>query len=109
MNFLVDNQLPVALAAFLRERGHRAEHALDLHLEESDDRAIWKEAMERDAVPVSKDEDFVYLSNAEAQPCRLVWVRLGNCRNAALINAFARSIDRVVQLFDEGQRIVELR
>ena len=39
---------------------------------------------------------------------RFLWVRLGNCRNDALIAAFSSSFDTIVAAFDSGQTVVEL-
>ena len=41
MKFLVDNQLPSALARFLDAAGLEALHVRDLAMEETSDHAIW--------------------------------------------------------------------
>ena len=56
--FLVDNQLPVALARWLEAQGTAAEHVLALDLAQSPDQAIWEMAASTGAVIISKDEDF---------------------------------------------------
>lgn len=61
-----------------------------------------------DRVVVSKDEDFLYLTNQPGDAGRFLWVRLGNCRNDALIAAFSSSFDTIVAAFDSGQSVVEL-
>lgn len=109
MNFLIDNQLPRALAIHLRTLGHDCVHVLDLNLSTSDDSEIWEFAKTQDRIVVSKDEDFIFLANRPNETGRLVWVRLGNCRNVALIAAFDRIHDQLVHTFATGQRIVELR
>jgi len=38
----------------------------------------------------------------------VLWVRLGNCRNAVLLAAFARAFERVEAAFDAGESVVEL-
>jgi predicted nuclease of predicted toxin-antitoxin system len=40
VRFLVDNQLPRALATHLAQLGHEATHVLDPGLDEADDRLI---------------------------------------------------------------------
>lgn len=40
MTFLIDNQLPQALARLFVSHGHKAEHVLDLGMDEANDRAI---------------------------------------------------------------------
>jgi hypothetical protein len=58
VRFIVDTQLPDALAAWLREQGHQAEHVLEIGLAQSKDRVVWRYAQEQGAVIVTKDEDF---------------------------------------------------
>ena len=58
MRFLVDAQLPPALARWLSAHVHEAEHVLDRHMETATDSAIWDFACQNDAVIVTKDEDF---------------------------------------------------
>ncbi len=58
MQFLVDAQLPPALARLLREHGHTAEHITEIGPADAPDSEIWRYALEHDAVIVTKDEDF---------------------------------------------------
>jgi predicted nuclease of predicted toxin-antitoxin system len=109
MKLLVDNQLPAQLAAHLCRKGHDCRHVLDLGLEEATDAEIWSRAAREGEVVVSKDEDFIFLANRPDDTGRLVWVRLGNCRNAALIAAFDRVHDDLVRALEAGQRIIEVR
>ena len=60
------------------------------------------------AIVVSKDEDFLYLTNQPDEAGRFLWLRLGNCRNDALIAAFSSSFDTIVAAFDSGESVVEL-
>ena len=108
MRFLVDHQLPPSLALWLRDRGHDAEHVFDSGLHLVDDRDLWARAVVDARIVVSKDEDFLYLTNQPGAAGRFLWVRLGNCRNDALLTAFARSLDAIVAAFDLGQTVVEL-
>ena len=58
MKFIVDAQLPPALARLLCELGQEAVAVRDVGLREADDGPIWQYALEHGAVIVSKDEDF---------------------------------------------------
>ncbi len=58
MRFLVDAQLPPALARHIESSGHKAEHVVDLGLEKGTDVRIRAKAAELGAVIVTKDEDF---------------------------------------------------
>lgn len=109
MKLLVDNQLPGALAVWLRWHGHDCRHVIDVGLDEASDLDLWRRAAQDKSVLVSKDEDFVFLANRPGDDGRLIWVRLGNCRNAALLSAFEQAHDAIVVALEGGQRIVELR
>jgi len=109
VKILVDNQLPVALARYLSSPGHECEPVEAVHLEAASDPEIWQYACQRGCVVVSKDEDFLYLASRGESGASLLWVRLGNCRTKALIEAFERLWPRVEQAFLSGERVVEIR
>lgn len=69
---------------------------------------VWRRATADQRVVVSKDEDFVYLANRPNEQGRLIWVRLGNCRKAPLLDAFERALPAIDDALGSGQRIVEL-
>ena len=58
MKFLVDAQLPPALAHWLREAGHEAQAVRDIGLRDASDTIIWHHARATRAIIVTKDEDF---------------------------------------------------
>ena len=58
MRFIVDAQLPPALAAWLIAQGHEAVHVFDLNLTHADDAVIWQRAEATASVIVTKDEAF---------------------------------------------------
>jgi len=60
-------------------------------------------------VIVSKDLDFFHLSGADPNGPPFVWVRLGNCRNAALFAAFDSILPQLLQAISAGTKIVEVR
>lgn len=106
MRFVVDAQLPPALAAWIRRRGHDADHVFDLGMERADDAAIAAWAVDAQAVVVTKDDDFGRLGQGQL---RIVWIRLGNASNAALIAAVAPLWDEICAQLAGGARIVEIR
>ena len=109
MRFLVDNQLPAALARFLESVGHDAKHVLDLGLEDSSDKKIWNLATAEKRVVITKDEDFLRFSNQAGSSGSLIWVRMGNCRKKTLLEAFQRSLPMLVSALEGGNRVLELR
>jgi predicted nuclease of predicted toxin-antitoxin system len=56
--FLVDAQLPPALARWLAAAGREAEHVADVGLGDASDHTIWDYALAAGEVIISKDEDF---------------------------------------------------
>jgi predicted nuclease of predicted toxin-antitoxin system len=55
MRFLVDAQLPPALARWLAAKGHEAEHVADRGMQAASDMAIWDKALATSATIVTKD------------------------------------------------------
>ena len=58
MRFIVDAQLPPALARWLAAAGHDAEHVADRQMETASDATIWDFSLWAPAVIVTKDQDF---------------------------------------------------
>lgn len=109
MNFLVDQQLPPAIARFLDSKGHPSRHVRDLGLSDVPDAIVWQYAVQHDMVLISKDEDFYYLAVAPEATGKLVWIRIGNCRKQTLIQTFETQLDDILKAVDSGCRIVEIR
>ena len=106
--FLIDAQLPPALAESLRSLGHDAEHVNEVGLAVANDCEIWRAAIIRGAVLISKDEDFVTMSLMNPEECRLLWIRLGNTTNRALWTALEPVVSDILQSFEEGEWLIEL-
>ena len=109
MKFLVDNQLPDALASYLRNRGYDCQHLLDVGLAAVSDSEICRYAEAEARIIVTKDEDFFYLAQRPRPRIRVLWVRLGNCRTSFLLETFERLWPRIESCFDAGDQIVEIR
>lgn len=109
MIFLVDNQLPVALARHLQSSGLEAAHVTESGLERAGDREIWDYAKANGCAIVSKDEDFLYLSASDTDGPPFVWVRLGNCRNTTLLAAFDAVLPQLLSAIDAGAKVIEIR
>lgn len=109
MNFIIDAQLPPALARWLVEQGHSSIHVIDLGMEAADDQQIWEEARNRNAVVISKDEDFVDLWLLSDGSVSLVWLRKGNCSSRALVEWLKRLWPEASRRLEQGERLIELR
>jgi predicted nuclease of predicted toxin-antitoxin system len=108
MRFLVDAQLPPALARWLTEQGHNAEHVVDCGLVEADDRSIWEHALSSGAVIVSKDEDFRSRRILNAQGPSVVWIRLGNASRRETLRWFGAVFPDVLVALSRGDTLVEI-
>ena len=106
--FLVDAQLPPALARWLSAAGHEAEHVADRGLQSASDQAVWDHATSSDAVLVTKDEDFASRLLVEGSGPVIVWVRLGNTRTRDLLGWFEARLDQVEAALERGERLIEL-
>ena len=109
MRFLVDNQLPAALARFFTSRGVECQHVLDIGLSDATDAVIWEYAGRNNFVVISKDDDFLYLANTRLEKARFIWIRLGNCRTSVLLDAIAVVWPRIEAGLKAGDRIIEVR
>ena len=109
MKFLIDNQLPAALAQYLRKRGFDCQHVLDVNLGRASDADIYDYAIRQERIIISKDLDFLYLANQPGTDLKLIWVRLGNCRTQILIQAFERLWPMIESCLRDGDRIIEIR
>src|SRR5438105_3553351 len=107
MKYLIDNQLPAALVRHLRAHGLEATHVTDVGLAEGTDRELWQYAIANGYAVVSKDEDFLHLSGSDPAGPPFIWVRLGNCRNAALLAAFDRILPQLLAAMNAGSKVVE--
>ena len=96
------------MCQFLVARGCDAEHVLDVGLEKAPDAEIWEYANRNGCAVISKDEDFLYLATRQESEVCFVWVRLGNCRTAALLAAFERLWPRISSSVEACDHVVEL-
>lgn len=65
MRFLVDANLPPALAEWVRAHGADADHVMELGLQRASDVELWGWAKAKGAVLISKDGDFLMLKLAD--------------------------------------------
>jgi len=113
MRFLIDAQLPTALARWIdAQDGHNALHVRDIGLSRATDEQIWEVALRDHNVIISKDEDFVMLRSVRSVRSvgpQIVWVRIPNCRKNALLLGFSCLWPQLLENLRQGERIIELR
>ena len=109
MNFLVDAQLPPALARWIDRQGHQATHIFEIGLETAKDGPIWEHARRDNAIIMTKDEDFADRWLLSDRPVPLIWIRRGNCSNRALLVWLEPLWLDVLRRLEQGEQFVELR
>jgi predicted nuclease of predicted toxin-antitoxin system len=109
VRFLVDAQLPAELSQLLKDEGHVSEHVLELGLAQSKDPVLWEYAAEFHAIIVTKDEDFADRVVRGKKGASVVWLRIGNCRNAELLVWFTARLPQIINRLERKERLVEVR
>lgn len=109
MKFVVDAQLPPALARSLREAGHDVQAVRDLGLREAEDSDIWDYALANHAAVITKDQDFAERLLASRSAPVIVWLRIGNTSNRALLAWLLPLWPEVVSRIESGDNLVEVR
>lgn len=104
MRFMVDAQLPPALASL----GEEAIHVLDVGLLDASDSVIWEFALENNWVIITKDDDFQFRASVTSQPPQIIWVRVGNCTKQRLIEIFNMHWQAIKDELDAGVLLVEV-
>jgi predicted nuclease of predicted toxin-antitoxin system len=109
VRFLVDAQLPPALARHLATLGHEAEHVGDAGLLNAGDERIWDHATAVGAVVVTKDEDFVTMRalSRHGGPA-IIWVRIGNTTKQALIERFDAAFAAIADALKRGETVIQI-
>jgi len=111
VKFLVDANLPPALARFLEKEGHEASHVYDQEMGEAKDSEIWDYALQTGAVIITKDEDFedrsTRLSELGKVPS-IIWIRLGNTTKRTLLIWFSNLLPEITLRLEAGERLIEI-
>jgi predicted nuclease of predicted toxin-antitoxin system len=108
VQFLIDAQLPPNLAKHLSDQGHQAAHVAEIGLNNAPDREIWSHAAATGAVLITKDEDFVVMRALDSDGPAVVWVRIGNTTNRALIARFSQALPDILASLERGHTIIEI-
>lgn len=109
MTLWLDNQLPPALAAWMRTT--LSVHCVpvrDLNLHRASDPEIFWAAREAQVVIVTKDADFVGLVDQHGAPPQVILVTCGNTSNACLRRVVEAAWPTILPMVERGEVLVEL-
>jgi len=83
-------------------------HVSDLGMEDAEDAVIWHHAVSNKAVVITKDEDFAARIQMKADGPAIVWLRVGNCSNRALLRWFGPMLPHILVSLRQGEKLVEI-
>ena len=106
--FLIDAQLPSALARKLSELGYDSAHVRDLNLEAATDKTIWSTALKLKYTIVTNDDDFIKMRLLKNGP-QIVWVRIGNIGRVQLLEKIEKILPQLVLALSNGESVVEVK
>ena len=106
MRFLVDAQLPPALCHWLGEKGHDAVHVSMVLSGETPDKEVAAYAAAQERVVLTKDDDFTFRHWQDGLV--VVWCRIGNASNRALVAWLEPRWHAIEQALLGGERLVEV-
>ena len=109
MKFIVDAQLPPALAIALTAAGHDAEHVEDAGLRHASDSVIWEYALTSGRAIVTKDEDFASRLLVAARCPQIVWLRVPNCSRSQLLRWMLPELPQIVRALEQGNNLFEIK
>jgi predicted nuclease of predicted toxin-antitoxin system len=107
--FLVDANLPIALARQLAIGNVDCVHVVDLADLATPDMTLWDLANVQHRTIITRDADFADLVRVKPAGPAVVWVRLGNVRKRVLVQRIQRDWPKILALLDAGERLIELR
>jgi len=106
-SFIIDTQLPPALARWLKAKGFDAIHTTDFpdgHL--MTDAEIQAISIREDRIVVTKDNDFYENFLLRGMPPRVLLLQFGNCSNHNLLSQFDKFFNQVQECFEQGAGLV---
>ncbi len=108
MKFILDNNLSWRLVRLIEAKGYEAVHVSSLKQDQSSDISIWKYAATPDAVIITRDTDYLNLSNQFPNGPRVVWLRIPNMRRADVELVLKDQWGFIIDSFSTGARLVEI-
>lgn len=109
MNFVIDEQLPPALADWIAARGHTAEHVRDIGLRSADDGDVWDHCFSSGSIILTKDEDFAARRARIVSGPQVLWLRLGNATTVVLQAWLESRWSDAIAALKTGAVVVEIR
>lgn len=105
---ILDAHLPPALAVWITETFKiPCFSAQFLDLRHAEDEEIFAFSKERNAIVITKDDDFVSLLNRIGSPPKVIWLTCGNTSKSRLKEILERNLESALALL-ETNALVEI-
>lgn len=109
MTFWLDAQLSPYLSDWISDHFDVSCRSLrELDLRDANDNTIFEKAYKQDAIVITKDSDFVHLSDQKANSPRILWITLGNTSNQRMREVLNDTFNQVITWFEEGEMLIEI-
>ncbi len=109
MKLLLDENLSRRLVPFLQQDYPGSTQVALVGLEAQPDMAIWEFARAHGYVIVTRDADFLELSQFKGQPPQVIWLRTANLSRAATLSILVNNQSRIeAALFERDEACLEL-
>ena len=79
MKLLFDQNISPSLVALLADLFPESLHVRTVGLERATDDSVWRFALERGFLIVTKDSDFQERGQIAGSAAKVIWIRRGNC------------------------------
>ena len=101
MKLLFDLNLSPQLAARLSDVFPGSLHVRELGLERAPDADVWRVALERGLVIVTRDSDFQERAQIVIEAPRIVWIRRGNCSTEEIEGLLRNAAARIAVMMED--------
>ena len=101
MKLLFDQNLSPQLAVRLSDVFPGSLHVRELGLERAPDEDVWRIALERGLVIVTRDSDFQERAQIAIEAPRIVWIRRGNCSTAEIEGLLRNAAARIAVMMED--------
>jgi predicted nuclease of predicted toxin-antitoxin system len=101
MRLLLDHNLSRKIKGKLPEDFGIVAHVVDFGLERASDLQVWQFAREHDFCIISKDKDFLDLSDYYGHPPKFTAVRIGNCTTADICEVLIKRREDIADFLND--------
>ena len=103
---IIDAQLSPNLAVWITEKfGFECCSAKYLGFDTSNDKTIFEFAKSKNAIVITKDDDFVRLSNIFGSPPKVIWLTCGNTTKARVKEILEMHLLKAFELLNDSDLI----